>query len=362
MKKISAVLLFMMATFNVFPESNSGDPKELVQAREEYARQAKRACEPIKKKYLQYLEDLKKRLGAKGDIEGAMAVQNEIKDISSKSLNEIISLPESKETAQSAKEKEDGDNPDSDQGDPFKEKLWLKSMRIKSGEYTVGTELITIKNEKDKPAPLISVEKGALCKDGNIFISQGSIIAKKAKFANVGISVELGGYFEATDCIFEKCSFAKGGGWFVALWSSRWKFKNCVFTEKFFTGWDSVNVGVIIENCTFYGITFPTFNYRDDAGKECQDEQRTIKDCRFVDCAIPESVLAATKSCQFQNCEFLPDKEYNYKTSVNVNIYVNNTKGDMPKGNDNLKFNVVKSTNDDKSMRGSNIKYNYKKP
>ncbi|MBE7498067.1 MAG: hypothetical protein HS117_24265 [Verrucomicrobiaceae bacterium] len=60
---------------------HAAEPIELVSARASYQRQIKIATDPINTRYLEYLENLKKVLGGKGDVEGALAVQREIESV-----------------------------------------------------------------------------------------------------------------------------------------------------------------------------------------------------------------------------------------------------------------------------------------
>lgn len=63
----------------------AADPPELTSVRAAYLKQIESATAPIREKYLAYLESLKKELGAKGDLEGALAVQLELDSISGSS-------------------------------------------------------------------------------------------------------------------------------------------------------------------------------------------------------------------------------------------------------------------------------------
>ena len=62
------------------------EPSALTVARKAYQAQVNSALDPIKKKYLAQLEDLKKQLGGKGDLEGAGAVQREINIVGAKDV------------------------------------------------------------------------------------------------------------------------------------------------------------------------------------------------------------------------------------------------------------------------------------
>ena len=54
------------------------EPEELTAARERYLRDYSAAWEPVKQRYLQYLEGLKRAAGAKGDLATSTALQKEI--------------------------------------------------------------------------------------------------------------------------------------------------------------------------------------------------------------------------------------------------------------------------------------------
>ena len=76
MKKMLIVSLTLIC-LSVLAEG-ANEPAALTQARKAYQAQVNSALAPIKKKYIAQLEELKKQLGGKGDLEGATAVQKEI--------------------------------------------------------------------------------------------------------------------------------------------------------------------------------------------------------------------------------------------------------------------------------------------
>lgn len=70
------LLLLAFAAFTGV--SVAADPPQLTSVRASYQKQIEAATAPITAKYAEYLENLKKELGAKGDLDGALAVQNEL--------------------------------------------------------------------------------------------------------------------------------------------------------------------------------------------------------------------------------------------------------------------------------------------
>src|SRR5205814_2161890 len=87
--------------------------------------------------------------------------------------------------------------------------------------------------------------------------------------------------------------------------------------------WSTTAIGVKAQNCTFYAVNFFHIDFREDAGAEVQKDWMTIKNCRFVDCRIPESFLISTKDCVFENCTFGPPEEkLLIRTPVKTRIYL----------------------------------------
>jgi hypothetical protein len=72
------LLLLFPVVINI---SVAADPPQLTSVRASYLKQIEAATAPITAKYVAYLENLKKELGANGDLDGALAVQNELKAI-----------------------------------------------------------------------------------------------------------------------------------------------------------------------------------------------------------------------------------------------------------------------------------------
>lgn len=81
MKKLFsfATFLFVLALFQVAPSyGQSQEPKELTEARNSYNADLQKAIKPVNDRYSPKLEELKKQLTFKGDIKGAVAVEDVI--------------------------------------------------------------------------------------------------------------------------------------------------------------------------------------------------------------------------------------------------------------------------------------------
>ena len=85
MKKLFSfvVFLFVFALFQISPsQGQNQEPKELTEARNSYNVELQKAIKPVNDRYLPKLEELKKQLTFKGDIKGAVAVEEVITKMS----------------------------------------------------------------------------------------------------------------------------------------------------------------------------------------------------------------------------------------------------------------------------------------
>ncbi len=78
---LASLFVFACSPSLMLADNEIKEPSALTQARKAYQAQANSVVTPIKKKYLAQLEELKKQLGGKGDLEGAGAVQKEIESL-----------------------------------------------------------------------------------------------------------------------------------------------------------------------------------------------------------------------------------------------------------------------------------------
>ena len=142
-------------------------------------------------------------------------------------------------------------------------------------------------------------------------------------FIGIKITAEWGAEFKATNSLFSNCQLGKGGGWFGDYFSSKWTFDNCVFAGSFIQPWKIADVGVRLNQCTFHEVDFSPLLFHKDAGDEVKRSWLAIKNCRFINCKIPESLLIATKGCVFEGCTFgPPETEMRIKSPVQTTIYL----------------------------------------
>ena len=152
----------------------------------------------------------------------------------------------------------------------------------------------------------VNTRPGTTIDSGDIFVIEGEWRGEGTLFKRCKLEVDLGGTWTAMNSLFDECSMKKGGHWFVKHASSHWVFDNCAFSRTFFSEWETGRIGVKATHCTFHDVDFNSLTYVEDAGKLVTEGWNTIKDCKFINCKIPESVLIATKDCVFEDCRFEP--------------------------------------------------------
>jgi serine/threonine protein kinase len=154
-------------------------------------------------------------------------------------------------------------------------------------------------------------------------LREGSWQAAGGHFRDVKITADLGGKFEARDSIFQDCLFAKEGGWFVAFFSTKWQFTNCVLAGSFMHAWKLIDVGMKLDSCTLMDLDLVPIGFKADAAEEVGRDWLSIQNCRFINCRVPESFALATRNCVFEKCTFAPAEEkLPAKSPLNATIYV----------------------------------------
>jgi len=168
------------------------------------------------------------------------------------------------------------------------------------------------------------------------FKIEGALLRKSKLIGQLGFKVE------ATDSAFDECEMHRTGGWFVDMWGSRWKFENCVISHSFLLPEIDVgNYSIQASHCTFLGVKMPVIKYKNDPSKYVQGKDLSFEKCRFVECEIPESVLAACVDCAFENCQFPSKKSDWSKASQPIKVTASITgNGHLPQPYLNGKLSV----------------------
>lgn len=116
--------------------------------------------------------------------------------------------------------------------------------------------------------------------------------------------------FAAEDSFFDNVELAKCGRSVTDIWSTRWSFQNCVFAGKFTPSEvNTKHYSIIAKRCTFYDPPLSTVKFRHSAAAEAQSKDFEFTNCRFVRCEVPESMLATTNNCVFEDCHFSDRRE-----------------------------------------------------
>ncbi len=141
-------------------------------------------------------------------------------------------------------------------------------------------------------------------------------------FRKVRIGGTIGSVFTASNCAFEDCEFVKEAGSWVDIWTSRWVFNNCVITGRFFHDPGVTDYSIRAVNCTFIGVKMPAIGLKNDPAAYLQTDDLKFENCRFVQCDVPRTVLAASVNCVFDNCQFPSKSEWpKQMTPVTVKAY-----------------------------------------
>lgn len=169
----------------------------------------------------------------------------------------------------------------------------------------------------------VTSQPGTHIENVRFHLQEGTWKATGGLFRDVKVTADLGGVFEARDSLFQDCMFAKEGPWFVAWFSSKWSFTNCVFTGSFLQNWRLGDVGVKLDACTFHDVDFIPIGFKEDAGAEITKDWLSIQNCRFINCRIPESFALATQNCVFEKCTFgAPEDKLPVKSPLKALLYV----------------------------------------
>jgi hypothetical protein len=179
-------------------------------------------------------------------------------------------------------------------------------------------------------------------------------------------SGDLGSRFSAKDTAFEDCRFRKDGAWWVGWASTRWKFENCIITKSFVNGGGLHDYAVYAKECTFVGVEMKKLGLKDDPSKYYGKDDNAFIRCRFIACEIPESVLALSVDCVFENCKFdlkqdKPGKGKDVWESasapVKVNAYV--AGGTVPAPFIHGKLSVVFAQSGMKQVAGAKLPFTH---
>lgn len=205
----------------------------------------------------------------------------------------------------------------------------------------------------------VTSQPGTRIENVRFHIQEGSWKAAGGMFRDVKISADLGGAFTASGCLFQDCAFAKEGGWYIAWHSSKWTFTDCVFTGSFLQNWKLGDVGMKLDACTFHNVDFISIGYKEDAGAEVKRDWLTIKNCRFVNCRVPESFALATQNCVFEKCTFgEPEEKLPVQSPLTAAIYLQDPVN-QPKAGDGRTFTTLPAIQAPSGI-GANVKHRLK--
>ncbi len=197
----------------------------------------------------------------------------------------------------------------------LKAEPWTGKLTIPAGTYRpfrrieIGARGKGTDKQSDEIRGEVTSLPGMRMEGVRFHVLEGSWKAAGGHFRDVRITADLQGSLEARDSLFQDCTFAKEGGWYIAYFSSKWSFTNCVLSGSFMQNWKVGDVGMKLEGCTLYDADLIPISYKADAAAEVAMDWLRITNCRFVNCRVPESFALATQNCVFEKCTFGPAEE-----------------------------------------------------
>jgi hypothetical protein len=230
--------------------------------------------------------------------------------------------------------------------------VWDQNVVIGAGAYR-GTKVVSKKDPKHKILPGALIEKTEFAADGHANWDVEGALLRDCTFHG-----DLGTGLKAKNSAFEECMFRKSGGWFVQWAGTRWSFDNCVFTRSFMPASFGVNdYSVHAVGCTFNGIKMPNFGLKKNPAEGVQGKDLQFVRCKFVGCDIPETMLALTIDCAFENCQF-DSKKFNWEKAardLEVKAYI--LGGRVPPSYVNTKLSVTFVSGQPPQLAGAQLEH-----
>jgi hypothetical protein len=214
------------------------------------------------------------------------------------------------------------------QGDPYEAAMWDKAIQLPPGGYRAARPISLGGTFDIVTQPWTTIDDAAFVATtrGQHWRLNGTVMSR------VSLTGQLSVKLDATNSVFENCSMTKNDGWWVDMWSTRWRFHNCIFAGSFM-GHDLgvTDYSVHADHCTFYNVNLPVIGVKHDPGAYLRGPNMGFTNCLFVGCDVPESFLASTVNCVFENCHFITkrDKWPDPTTALNVTAYISG-EGDLP--------------------------------
>jgi hypothetical protein len=211
---------------------------------------------------------------------------------------------------------------------------------VDSGGGIVISDRVQIGREKGEQGSrndgVITVPAGAVIDGGKIAVEKGKLLLKgqpdkPVVLRGVEISCYLGGAMIAENAVFIDCKFWKGGGWFVAFYTTQWTFNNCTLLRSNFQSLNGTDFGIKLQKCTLVECSFPerllSRDKPEDVAARYQDEWNKVEDCDFLMCEVRPSFVWTSDRCGFSFCKVSGADVFQSTTPLTVALYVPKTDG-----------------------------------
>ncbi len=188
----------------------------------------------------------------------------------------------------------------------------------------------------------ITVGAGVEIRGGRIYLNkEGELIIagtpqKPAVLRGVTIGQDLTNFgLKARWVIFDKCRFAKVGGWY-SYNSTKWICDYCLFYKCAFTKLTGVDYGFKLTHCAFVSMKFPEIIHsrpkegKFDHMKSLRKGWNTLANCQFVDAEVPPTVAWCASESNFMGCRFVSGETFESDTPTEVVAFVADTTSSPP--------------------------------
>ena len=223
-----------------------------------------------------------------------------------------------------------------------------------NGEYSYATAIAftrrdsphlikgTIYPAKDASDGMITIGPGVLVQDGTIDLRRkGKLVVRgtpvePAVLRNLNVVQDLSASMTAENAVFDRCTFKKGGGWFIASYSTKWTLESCFFYQCRFPSLNEVDYGIRFRNCTFVAMQFPEVGVKRrktgqfDHMQKLRKDWRIMEDLNFINCQIPPTVFWCSVRSNFFRCHFVSGEAFESPQPAESVAYVADTVGESP--------------------------------
>jgi len=237
-----------------------------------------------------------------------------------------------------------------EQTDPFSDGKWMEALTVPAAKQLVRAPIL-IGNRGIHKQPTVVIAPHSVwtgLEAGRIDLSFGTVIARHSSFEKVTFTGDLSCHNFFVSSKLENCTISKGGIWYGSVQAAKFYFENCLVKGKFIKGdINTTDVGLRCDTTVFENVEFPKMAFpKTQPADQVANPWEGFVNCRFVRCKIPLSILLLTHDCIFEDCLFVaePDGPFNATKPVEITLYADNCRSNLPPSLTNIKVIQKRST------------------